>query len=513
MNEPIAVKIIGYCELDKQALLKKFMEQGPGSLRDLRGEYTLAIEAGNECFIITSPVGAIHYFYALKDGKFYHSDKVVDILKDAKLEWKWDWQALGDLCQLENLTENATLHKDIRKVPPGSILRFKDGKVGLESIQYLDTVGRRKGDPDEALAALNDEVAFWAGDNPYLSLSGGFDSRLILSSLLKQGIKPHLITVGNDECTDVEVTSKIAARFGLRHDIVALTLEDFIAYGPEIARITNGTKPACHWHTYLYPLKAAIPKESVFFVGTLGEFARSYYFDKGALSQAADIFGEYSLLRFWNRKLNRHRTFSDTELQGLAPEFSEQINSAGTAGRARRLVGLCHKKFLSGLARFYFEQRVPNFYANGIKMYQATSNWRSPYHSRKWISAVWSLDNSWKLGSNWHRYAIRKNFPQLLDFPEQRGFLKNKMLPKAPPFYWTPFMRRLPYVGYDLSSGWFRDAGIQEFMRENIRAISDIIDDKTALNIIEAHRKGIDRTRAIAFLLSLMHWELRGHTP
>ncbi len=504
MNE---LKLIGYCELDEPTLLKKFLFEGAGALKDLRGEYTIVIERDNECFIITSPVGAMHYFYAIRDGKFYHSDKVADVLKDSGLDWQWDWRALGDLCQLENLTDNATLHSRIRKVPPGSVLHFHDGKIDLESRQYIDSIKRQRPDPDTAVAALNEEVAFWAGNAPYLSLSGGFDSRVILSSMLKQGIKPHLITMGSDQCSDVQVTRKIASAFGLKHDMITLELRDFVAHSAEISRLTNGTKTAWHWHTYLYPLKAKIAKDSAFFVGTLGEFARSYYFNKGCLARTADMFGEQSLLLFWKLRLQRHRTFFGNELQGLAPEFSGQLDPAGIASRAKRLTGLCHRRFLAGLSRFYFEQRVPNFYANGIKMYLATSNWRSPYHSRKWISAVWNLGNEWKLGSNWHRYAIRKNFPQLLDFPEENGFTPGKMLPKAPPFYWTPFMRRTPYITYNLSTGWFRDTQIQEFMRENTSLISDIIDKNTAISIIEARRSGIDRTRTMAFLLAMIHWK------
>jgi len=500
------IKIIGYCGLGESAILKKLISEGPNALKDLRGEYALVIEGNGECFIITSPVGAMQYFYLLRNGKFYHGDKVVDILRESGLEWKWDWEALGDLCQLENLTGNATLHKDIRKVPPGSVLHFHDGKIELKSDRYIDSIERQISDPDIALAALNEEVAFWTGDAPYLSLSGGFDSRVILSSMLKQGIKPHLITMGNDQCTDVQVTRKIAATFGLKHDIISITLKDFIANSAEISKLTNGTKTAWHWHTYLYPLKAKIDKGHAFFVGTLGEFARSYYFDKGCLAQAADKFGGFSLPLFWKLKLGRHHTFTDSELNGLTSEFSHQLDPAGIRNRSGRMAELCHKRFLSGLARFYFEERVPNFYANGIKMYLATASWRSPYHSRKWIDAIWNLDNSWKLGSNWHRYAVRRNFPQLLDFPEQNGFIQGKMLEKAPAFYWTSFTRRAPYMTYDLSSGWFRQPEIQEFMRESVRMIGDLIDEKTAIGIIEAHKSGVNRTRTLAFLLAMMHW-------
>jgi asparagine synthase (glutamine-hydrolysing) len=507
MQESSTIRVIGYCEKPAEDLLSLYRKQDLDSLADLQGEYTLIIEKAGECCIITSPVGAMHYFYTLQHGTFHHGDRIDDILRHANIAWEWNWRALGDLCQLENLTNNNTLHPSIQRIPPGSILRFRNGKIDLRSKAYIDTIPIHPTNPGEAVAALNQEVALWAGSDPYLSLSGGFDSRVILSSLLAQGIRPHLITMGSEASSDVQVARRIATRFGLSHDLIKITLDDFLGNGSTISALTNGTKTAWHWHTYLYPLKAQIPSSSTFFVGTLGEFARSYYFDKGVAGRMANAFSPLALQRFWKLKLTRHPTFEKEELPGLASEFSHQLSTEGIEERSQRMSSLCHDRFLEGLTRYYFEQRVPNFYANGIKMYLASSQWRSPFHSRKWINSIWNLDASWKLGSNWHRYAIQKNFPQLLEFPEENGFDKHRMLATAPLFYWTPLMRRTPYISYDMSASWYREPVIQDFLRSHLSSIDDLIDPTTAQGIVESHRQGIDRTRTIAFLLTMIHWK------
>jgi asparagine synthase (glutamine-hydrolysing) len=504
------ISVYGYCEFDQEKLQNLARDKHYEQLRGLGGEYTLVIEQGDGCTIITSEVGAMHYFYTCEGkgrDRFVHGRRVADLLHQAGLDWQWNWQALGDLCQLENLTGNATLHPDVHRVPPGSVLTFSNGQLHIDSRVAIDGYARQPHDPTLAVDAFNASVAQWAGSNPYLSLSGGFDSRVILSACLHNGIQPHLVTVGSDDSSDVRVAQAIARRFGLKHDRVQVKLEDFLQHGLEISSVTNGTKPACHWHTYLYPLNAQIPRGSTFFVGTLGEFARSYYFDHGQLGRLGDRFPAQALPRYWNFKLHRHPTFLEHELPGLAPLLSAQLNEVGIRRRAERLSTYCHGSFLPGLARYYFEQRVPNFYANGIAMYQASSQWRSPFHNRTWLQTIWNLKPSWKLGSNWHRFAIQRNCPALLEFPEENGFDPRRMLTKAPPLYWTSLMRRTPYITYDLSSDWYRQSQLQDSLVSGLDSIAEIIDPAAAMAILQEHRAGGDRTRSLAFLLTMVRWK------
>lgn len=505
------VRIIGYCSVSPDELLVKLKQDGPASLKDLAGEYTFIFtnedSENDDCLVVTSPVGAMHYFYCCHNNKLFHGSEIHRIQSQAGIKWEWNWSALGDLCQLENLTDNKTLHTDIHRVPPGSILQFRNKILNITSNQYVDSIQPDLADPDGAVDAFNREVMRWSGDTPTLSLSGGFDSRVILSSMLKQDIKPLLITIGNADSSDVQTAKQISREFGLEHNLVTLTTDDFFANAHSISQITNGTKTAWHWHTYLYPLKADIKDRSSFFVGTLGEFARCYYFDKGSIGRAANSFPGFALHKFWDLKLHRHPTFEEDELEKLNPKFKSELSDQGISERVDRLSKISKGKFLPALTRYYFEQRVPNFYANGIRMYQASSNWRSPFHSREWIDKIWNLSDKWKLGSNWHRYAISRNTPKLLEFPEENGFDSKRMLSKAPPLYWTPFMRRTPYISYDLSSHWYRQSEIQDYISSHGDMIGDILDPDLIGKILREHQNGVDRTRSLAFLLTLIYWQ------
>ena len=158
--------VIGYCDANRDNLIRALLNQQFESLRRLRGEYTIVFEQGENCTIITSEIGAMHYFYttaATGPRRFHHGRRLADLLGGAQLDWRWNWQALGDLCQLENLTGNATLHPDVHRVPPGTVLTWRAGTLQLESRALVEGFRPQLPDPDRAVAALNAEVARLAG--------------------------------------------------------------------------------------------------------------------------------------------------------------------------------------------------------------------------------------------------------------------------------------------------------------------------------------------------------------
>ena len=499
-------KIFGYSEM-KTAEIERLIRDGKmNKILDASGEFTIVHEDELRVLVFTSWIGAIHYYYYYDGDRFCHGQQIIDIVKTMRLNWEWDWVSVGDVCCQENLTENRTLHKSIKRIPPGSLLVY-DGRLRIYSKSLIDEFKEYSADPVEAVEVFNNETLKWASASSYLSLSGGFDSRVILSSMLKQNIYPTVVTLGGTESTDVKVASQIADRFGLPHIKVRLELEDLLESGERIAYITNGTKPACHWHTYMYPQKANVPQDVSFFVGTLGEFARCYYFDKGMLSLLLDGSKENGQEIFWRLKFDRHTTFMQEEHKYLSPELSMEIDKQGIGRKAKRNARLSGGNLLAGGSRYYLEQRVPNFYSNGIRMYNETSGWRSPFHNKRWLEIIWSLQENWKLGSNWHRLAIKRNFPALLQFPEEKGFRQNRMMEKAPPFYWLPIFQRQKYKSYDLSENWYCDDRIREVILDNKDLLSDIVETNFCDKIIKEHRERRTRTKAISFLLTMLYFK------
>jgi hypothetical protein len=108
------------------------------------------------------------------------------------------------------------------------------------------------------------------------------------------------------------------------------------------------------------------------------------------------------------------------------------------------------------------------------------------------------------MGNNWHRYALTRNEPALLDFPEER--VGTCVRQKAPPFYWTRFRKRHPVIGYAKCREWFADGPLADHIRANVHQISEIIAPETVLKILDQHRSDGSRERVLSFLLSLIYW-------
>lgn len=66
------------------------------------------------------------------------------------------------------------------------------------------------------------ETLHLSGDGKVaITLTGGFDSRVVLAALLHFGVKPICVTYGDERNRDIQISRKIAEHFGLKHYNVA----------------------------------------------------------------------------------------------------------------------------------------------------------------------------------------------------------------------------------------------------------------------------------------------------
>lgn len=507
MHESPKVRIIGQCPLSAAQALERFTQDGPSSLLDLGGEYVVVIEHEQACYLITSRYGLCQYYYTVHRGKLFHGDTLLDVLRESGIRWSWNWRALTDIAQLDHVLEVDTLHAEIHRTPAASVLHFQSGKINITSLSWEQLHPPCPASPDLALAAFNQAVAGSMQQDSIVSMSGGFDSRVILSSLLAQGCEPELLAMGARDSTDVVIARQIASSLDLDLSVVELAPEDYLRWGRRIVELTSGAKTAWNWHTYLYSRHA--PSGRTFFVGTNGELAKSgsyWSLDKGVCSQLADaVAGPLALRSYWSlaSTLKFRRVFKKEELGGLHRGLASQFADGEQRARVQRMIGLCHNGFLDGIDRFYLEQRVRNFHGQGQKLYSENVTPLTPFLDSEWCRVIWNLKRSWKLGMNWHRFAIQQNWPTLLDFPITGTAVPP--LPKAPPLYWLPSGREtvIPYARY---AEWFQRDPLSGFIRENAALLSNLIEPALVGTILDEHQKHQSRTRTLSFLLTMIFW-------
>ena len=509
-HQAILVETFGYCHAAPSKVISLIESGRPRDIVQLGGNFVHSIRRGDEEWVITSAYNLPPYFYSAAGHKFSHGPTVSDVLEGSGLGWRWNPEAVADLMAIEHLTGNQTLHPEIFRTPAASVLHWDGEKLEIWRASWPEIHDRfdAEGSPDRLVQLLCDEVARCADGNVVLSASGGFDSRVLLATMLAAGLKPDLVVQGYPNSTDRVVVEAIGRKFGLNVRSIEPTAEDYFQNAATISRATSGTKPAGHWHTYIYPLKAGLAEDDRFFVGANGEFVRTYYFDKGVLSLLANcVPSSVALREFWKRKLKP--TLKPADLAGVVPEVAAYLRQ-GKAPQVERLAAMCPGgSSLRRLDHFYVQERVTNFIGNGIALYNLCAACRMPFLSQEWVAAADRLPRRWKLGNNWHRYAIAKLCPELLNFPEEH--VGPVMAARHAPLYWLPQKRRQETVGYFDYKRFFADERAQSLLLEGAENVDDLIDPRTVTAIVEEHRASGARQRTMSILLGMA--SLRRHAP
>ena len=410
-----------------------------GGLTDAPGDVVLAAEREYEgrveTMLASSGVGARPYFWTLDEhGRLHHGQDVFSVVSSARLAWEWDPEGLQQLALMGHTVGTTTLHRKVERLAPDVVLRCARGAVSIQAGTLWDEsepapehLPMRQAFSDSLSDAVCD------GAEPTVSLSAGFDSRLILAGALRLGARPRLLTMGHRESTDRIVATQIARDLDLPIEAIELQPCDYLTEALVIVRATSGTKLASNWHTYLYA-RSTHDHGGVHLVGSNGEFARSFYADRGVLSRVLDLSGRAGLATQW--ALRAHRW----ERRALVPLPAREL--AAGALRHRLMEAGGRRRPLDSLDTVYATQRVRHFVGNGLALYALSGRPASPFLDSRWIRAVRELPRKEKLGSRTHRSLILANAPHLAQF-EMEG--DQIMRPAPAPGYW---LRRSAVVGY-----------------------------------------------------------------
>lgn len=498
----LQIEVFGSCSSPKEEIARVFLSSGPEAVKSLKGEFVICLYRDDEEWVISSPGGIFPYFFTRIGGRVVHGKTVLEVMKRGGYSWSWNWAALGDLLAVDYILGPESLHSRIYRFPPNAILHMRGSESELRyGRTWYESPPRKTGSPRVALEIFNNDVRDNADEKCALSLSGGFDSRAILSALLRFRVRPLLYTMGDEESTDVVIAREVSDLVGLPVEIIRLTPSDYLDMGERIVELTGGAKTARHWHTYIFSRKIALPGNIPFFVGSNGGFARDCFLDYSMLLRFFNLPIRALQSAFWRSKMRP--PFSPEELTtGLAPALAAQLDPQSRRKRIREIIEASPKEFLDALQYQFYSLRLRHFIGYGLQMYSDNLSWWSPFLNRDWVAEVWNLPHGWMLGSNWHRYCISSNYPELLKIRET-NYLEPPA-PQAPVFYRKPWRKksfaRIPYADYPR---WFADSEIHEFLREEIRLIDDLIDEKLSLAVLDEHRKKRNRTGALSWMLCM----------
>ena len=269
-------------------LLERYLLCGAEPLaRELNGFFVVVVgdATKREVTVITDIVGSLHFYYrSLSVGAVLStSSLVLSRLGNTTL----DPVGCQEFLATGVMYEERTFYNEVRKLPPASIIIFRDGKQ-IRQQQYWNPADLRP----ESLSAEQASEMLWDGLSAAAKtihrqhrsiacdLTGGYDSRAVAAALLGAGTDFTAVVSGPAESRDVIVSAGLAAKCGLEH--IHYPPSEVSILPEEMTWIGSLTDGECDLTEYVNVARIHHDLSHRFAIsinGSFGEVARGYWWE------------------------------------------------------------------------------------------------------------------------------------------------------------------------------------------------------------------------------------------
>lgn len=404
---------------DAELMLHLYAAQGVNLFHKVNGCFVVGIwDARDQSLTLINDRMGVHYlYYFVTANRLVFGPEMKALLCDPTIRRTVDASAVADFFSFGCILGSKSFVSDIKLMSPGSILRYKDGRLSSHTYWDLpfheDPAKRSTRDYVEELHQIMDRVIERQTDRVPrcgIALSGGLDSRIVAAYVSRRLNSVSTFTFGDPTTDEAKLAERVARIIGSQHHPVRYSLEDFTDAFQKMVWLNEGLiNTSEHYH-----LGKALGKDvDAAFCGSGGDEISGRLLTK-AICRAKDL-GVVKRTIFSN--------YSRRVLPGnnLAELFSESYG-----------------KMLNGQARGNFEAsfstirtRVPaNFYQHHFmrtKLWREHSRindmarlyvrYRYPYFDYELIDFFLKLPPEMRLHERVYRGVLIQKFPKLADLP------------------------------------------------------------------------------------------------
>ena len=414
---------------DTEVIVHAYEEYGTEAVEHLDGMFAFALWDRNkrQLFCARDRMGIKPFYYYHKNGDFLFASEQKPLLT-----------ALPDLSEISRLslirhlligfyTGPYSMFKDIRQLPPGSTLVFKEGCVTIRRYWRLSYDPEpSQADDTKGIMLLKDSLtkairSHMVSDVPVgLTLSGGLDSSIIALLMTDQvqehdGGSIHAYTVGYGEPSDEIPFARMMT------EALPLTAHEKIYRPGDVLQ----EFPAIVWHLE-EPLANITAVTAFLWAKFMSDDLKVTLIGEGA----DEMMGGYFQYRLFTEAFSLMPASLGTRLfryACLQPPLSLVIDLLG-GGRAvaEEVRSVYHDEFLKpftsdggGLRaamRFDLEHELPNNQLLRVdRMTMAHSlEARVPYLCHHLVEETWAYPAEWKIRGSIQKYLLRKAFHERL---------------------------------------------------------------------------------------------------
>ncbi len=218
---------------DTEVLLKSYEFWGKDCIKKFEGMFAFAIYdfKKKELVVARDRSGIKPLYYSFKSGNFIFSsevDPIVNLLDKVTLNPK----SINSFLSFRYVINNETFLNEIKELPPGKVLLFKNKRIKIKSYWSLKIKSNNSLSEEEISYELNDKVNksvknHLISDVPVASfLSGGLDSSVITyeaSKLSNYKINSFVIKLESGDRSDSDHAKLLAKKFNTNHNEIYIS--------------------------------------------------------------------------------------------------------------------------------------------------------------------------------------------------------------------------------------------------------------------------------------------------
>ena len=408
-------------------LVRALYQQNPiGFGSQLRGAWSAVVHDARErrTLLVSDLIGSYPVYWTNTATGFWFGPTVEGVLRSSGLERRVDPAAVADYLAYGMVFGTKTLAREVSLVPPASVLRYDWDSGSVVTTEYrciADAFKPWAGSRTEFVEALgarfNAAVARSAAGpaRPGLSLSGGLDSRAILSAI-PDASTLSTYTLGVRGCADEVIAADLSRQAGTRHRFLPLDDSYLGEFLPNLQRMIGLTDGLYLTHGLTEMLALGALDESGFDVllrGHCGELAKASL--AWPFHTDAQIHGMTRRPEFLDYFYSRVNYISPhvSLLDLFEPEWASVMD-----GRARasledsiRNIDLQPADLCSYV---YLQEHHRRFTVPSLDLFRTRVEVRLPFADEEFLGLLFQAPPHWRDDTSIHRHITGRNAPRLL---------------------------------------------------------------------------------------------------
>lgn len=232
---------------DTETILYLYEEYGEACVEKLRGMFAFAIwdEKKKQLFVARDRLGIKPLYYVYDDdGNFFFASEIKALIKAGAVEPKLNYGVLPDQLANHGTSYDETLYQDVKRLMPGHILTWKDGKISIK--KYWDISYEPKHEDISDAEFVKEwrerfrrsiELRLMADVPLGMFLSGGIDSSAIcalMSEMVDEPIKTFSVGFKEREANEFQYARMVSEKFKTEHHEITITPKQFFAELPKL---------------------------------------------------------------------------------------------------------------------------------------------------------------------------------------------------------------------------------------------------------------------------------------